>query len=166
MAEEHQGDGGCFTLDRGDDGWVISERPRGGPARHPWRPLGCFPPRTSPQRVPGPEGLQSPVWAYAGDSVGGEQAKHAWGVADGVPWSSEVELDEEVAWEQRTGVPGAIAPACGDQRKVGLEAAAVEFGVSDAFGAREGCGDAPDRTATARHLATIVGCCRVLLVWM
>jgi hypothetical protein len=106
------------------------------------------------------------VWAYAGDAIDGEQREDAWSVADWVPGLVETHADEQIAREQRTGVPGAIAPACGDQREVGLEAAAMELGVGSAFGFWEGCGDAPDRTATARRLATIVGCCRVLLVWM
>jgi hypothetical protein len=45
-----------------------------------------------------------------------------------------------------------------------MEADAVEGGVGAAFGLWVGSDDAPDWTAAARRLATLVGCCRVLLV--
>jgi hypothetical protein len=138
LSEEHDGEGGGFAVDGEDDGAVISEDMAfPGPARHAGRPGGGGWWWHGPQGVPGAQRAYDGVWAYAGDTIDGEQRIDAWGVADWVPGLIEAHADEQVSWEQGGGAPGAVVPARCDEREVGLKAAAVEFGVCCALCAWE-----------------------------
>ena len=109
----------------------------------PWRPFVLFRWVTAAGVLSGSEGLHSACAAGGWLALEGDELEHAWGVGDGRPGAVETELDEEVAREERHGVPGAIGPADVDEGQVCLEAEAVEGGVSASLGLAVGVDGAP-----------------------
>lgn len=83
--------------------------------------------------------------------------EHAWGVSDGVPGFVLGELEEEVAWEEWSCVPGSVGALCGEERQVCGVSLEVEGCCGFGFGFRFGCDDVPGRTASARRWRKRVG---------
>lgn len=155
MTEHEHGDEGHVVTDLQDDAGHAVETPSRNGYGRPWRPFVLFRWVTAAGVFSGSEGLHSARTACGRFAIEGYELEHAWGVGDGMPWAGEVEADEEVAREERHGVPGAIGPADVDEGQVCLEAEAVEGGVSASLGLAVGVDGAPGWTATARRLAPL-----------